>query len=296
MKYVYGPVPSRRLGKSLGVNLTPFKTCSYSCIYCQLGRTTFKTVERKSFFKKEEILEEISKSLKSNPDYVTFAGEGEPTLNSDLGWILERINHDTAVITNSSLLWRKDVREDLMQADACLPSIDAVTEKTFKRINRPHPSLEIEKVLDGLKEFCDEFDGTIMLEIMIVKGYNDEEVEKIAEVVGEIKKDKVHILTPIRPPASKIEGVDARKMIEILSIFDAYKIPVEIVDFLESNDFDFSSFSSLKDAIKIMRRHPMREEQVKKLAEHFEVSLKEIEEINGIFYKKFKGKKYYYYL
>ena len=156
MLYVYGPVPSRRLGSSLGVNLTPFKTCSYSCVYCQLGRTTCKTVERKQFFPREDVLAEVLAALeKTKPDYVTFAGEGEPTLNSDLGWLLERLERlktetgagaaerevKTAVITNSSLLWRKDVREDLSLSDACLPSLDAVSEDVFKRINRPHRSL-----------------------------------------------------------------------------------------------------------------------------------------------------------
>ena len=291
MKYVY-VVPSRRLGKSLGVNLTPFKTCTYSCVYCQLGRTTCKTVERKEFFKKEEILREIESALKTNPDYVTFAGEGEPTLYSKLKWLLDRIEEKTAVITNSSLLWRKDVREDLMNADVCLPSLDCATEKTFRKLNRPHRSLTLSKVVEGLLEFSDEYGGKIMLEIMLVKGYNDsrEELEKMAEIVKEMKVDVVHVLTPIRPPASDVEKVDAEKLLEAMSFFKGCAI-----DFPEGKDFDFSTFSSLNEAVRIMSRHPMREDQVKEMAKHFNASVKDVEEIEGVFCKEFGGIKYYFY-
>jgi len=151
-KYVYGPVPSRRLGRSLGVNPIPFKTCNYSCVYCQLGRTLHLINERKSFFPKDDILEEILESVKIHKgkiDYITFVGEGEPTLNKDLGWLIrkakDRTNLKIAVITNGALLYREDVKEDLLAADVVLPSLDAGSEETFKKINRPHKDLKINK-------------------------------------------------------------------------------------------------------------------------------------------------------
>ncbi len=296
MKYVYGPVPSRRLGSSLGVNLIPFKTCSYSCVYCQLGKTTCKTVERKSYFPKEEVLEEVEKALSlSNPDYVTFAGEGEPTLSLDLGWMIERVskNARVAVITNSSLLWREDVREELLNSNACLPSLDAATERTFRRVNRPHKSLTIEKIIEGLLEFGDDYDGTLMLEIMLVKDYNDsrEELEAIAGVVSELKPDAVHVLTPVRPPASNVEPANAESIMLAVEILEKAGVNPEAVVFPETGKFDFSVFSKVEDAIRVMSRHPMREDQLEELAEHFEVEIDRLKEL--LEEREFGGNRYY---
>jgi len=311
LKYVYGPVPSRRLGSSLGVNLTPFKTCTYSCVYCQLGPTTCKTVERKSFFPKSEIVEEIKRVLERaegvEVDYLTFAGEGEPTLNPDLGWIAEKaksviesvsLETKVAVITNSSLLWRKDVREDLMSTDACLPSLDAATERTFRRINRPHRSLVIDRILEGLAEFGDEYEGEVMLEVMLVKGYNDseEELKKMASAISELRVDKLHILTPVRPPASNVEPADAKAIMMAVDVFEGAGIKTSIIDFPECGEFDFRTFSSVEEAVKIMSRHPMREEQLEKLSLHFGVDMGKIRSIPNVVEKEFRGKKYYIYI
>ena len=311
LKYVYGPVPSRRLGSSLGVNLTPFKTCSYSCVYCQLGPTTCKTVERKSFFPKNEVVEEIERVLDrvegAEVDYLTFAGEGEPTLNSDLGWIAEKArsaiestssNAKVAVITNSSLLWRRDVREDLMSVDACLPSLDAASESIFRRVNRPHRSLALDRILEGLAEFGDEYEGEVMLEVMLVKGYNDseEELEKIASAVSELRVDKLHILTPVRPPASNVEPADAKAIMLAVEVFEGAGVKTSVIDFPECGEFDFRAFSSVEEAVKIMSRHPMQEEQLEKLSLHFGVDLEKIRAIPGVVEKEFRGKKYYIYI
>ncbi len=301
MLYVYGPVPSRRLGSSLGVNLTPFKTCSYSCVYCQLGRTTRKTVERKSFFPREEVLKEVEIALsQTKPDYVTFAGEGEPTLSLDLGWLVGKIRDlgsRVAVITNSSLLWRKDVREEVCLSDACLPSLDAVSEGIFRRINRPHRSLTAEKVVSGLLEFGDDYEGSLMLEVMLVKGYNDsrEELERIAEVASELKPDKIHVLTPVRPPASDVEPAESSSIMLALECFENAGIKADSLYFPESGDFDYSAFSSLEEAVRIMSRHPMREDQAAEMARHFGKSLRELEEIGGVEVKKFRGVRFYFY-
>ena len=161
-KYVYGPVPSRRLGESLGISPIPFKTCDYSCVYCQLGRTTNLTVERKEYFPLEDIIDELKENVKLfSFDTVTIVGEGEPTLHSRIGDLIASIKKLTtkkcAVITNGSLLWNKDVRKELMKADIVLPSLDAWDEESFKKINRPHGSLNFEKVVEGMITFRKEY-------------------------------------------------------------------------------------------------------------------------------------------
>jgi wyosine [tRNA(Phe)-imidazoG37] synthetase (radical SAM superfamily) len=209
MKYVYGPVPSRRLGFSLGVDIVPYKTCTLDCIYCQLGRTTQKVIERKSFDPKDVIIEEIKKYISAihNIDFITFSGSGEPTLNSDIGVLIRRIKEITsipiAVLTNGTLIFREDVQEDLMEADVVLPSLDAASQEIFKRINRPRGSLKIETIIDGLKRFREFYKGNIWLEIMLVKGFNDDQAElsRIKKALTEIRPDKIHLNTVIRPPS-----------------------------------------------------------------------------------------------
>ena len=177
--HLYGPVPSRRLGYSLGVDLLPFKTCSLSCIYCQLGNSPKKTIRRINPYSEKKILEEIKEFLKTGArvDFITFSGSGEPTLNKSIGWLIREIkkftNIPVAVLTNSTLLSRAEVRKELAAVDVVVPSLDAATQRIFKKINRPHPSLRIEKIIEGLVKFRKEFKGQIWLEIMLVKGVND---------------------------------------------------------------------------------------------------------------------------
>jgi wyosine [tRNA(Phe)-imidazoG37] synthetase (radical SAM superfamily) len=211
MKYVYGPVPSRRLGFSLGVDIVPYKTCTLDCIYCQLGRTTCKTIERKPYVSKSDIFREIQETLQSNHnvDFITFSGSGEPTLNSEIGILVNKIKKMTsipvAVLTNATLFFMKDVQKDLLEADVVLPSLDAASKDVFKKINRPHDLLIIDSVVDGLKEFRRIYKGKIWLEIMVIKGYNDDSKEllQIKKALSEIQPDKVHLNTVIRPPSEK---------------------------------------------------------------------------------------------
>lgn len=172
MRHVFGPVPSHRLGRSLGIDVVPYKTCSYNCIYCQLGRTTCKTIERQERVGWELILDELRRSLDTRPDYITFSGSGEPTLYAGLGELIERIKSVTsvpiAVLTNGSLLWRPDVRQDLQQADLVIPSLDAGDELHFQGVNRPHRSLSLEQVVEGLIAFRREFSGKYWLEVLVV--------------------------------------------------------------------------------------------------------------------------------
>ena len=211
MKYVYGPVPSRRLRFSLGVDIIPYKACTLDCIYCQLGRTTRKVIKRKPYTPKEEIFKEIGIVLNKlmNIDFITFSGSGEPTLHSDIGALIKGVKKITsipvAVLTNGTLLFMEDVQEDLLEADVVLPSLDAASQHVFKGINRPHNSLNIESIINGLKGFRKIFSGQIWLEIMLIKGYNDDSKEllQIKKALSEIQPDKIHLNTVIRPPSEK---------------------------------------------------------------------------------------------
>lgn len=206
--YIFGPVPSRRLGFSLGLDLVPYKTCSFDCVYCQLGRTTNKTIERREYISKESILKELEKRLNKGEeiDYITFSGSGEPTLNSRTGELVRDIKQMTdihiAVLTNGSLLFKTEVRNELRSADLVIPSLDAVSQDTFQMVNSPHESLLIGEIVEGLKKFRKEFDNEIWLEIMLVQSINDgvSDVKRMADVISEIDPDKVQLNTVVRPP------------------------------------------------------------------------------------------------
>ena len=211
MGQIFGPVPSRRLGFSLGVDTIPFKTCSLDCTYCQLGRTINKTIQRKEYIAADDILREIEEVLREGKriDYITFSGSGEPTLNSEIRRMISRIKELTsiplAILTNGTLLYRPRIREDLMEADLVIPSLDTVTQEIFEMVNRPHPSLKIEKVITGIDSFSQEFNGKVWLEIMVVKGINDslEEIEKAAQVIKQMNLEKIQLNTVVRPPAEE---------------------------------------------------------------------------------------------
>ncbi len=210
-KYTYGPVPSRRLGFSLGIDLIPFKNCSFDCIYCQLGKTTNKTIKRKEYLPTEEILKGVEEILKNNDriDYLTFSGSGEPTLHSKIGYLITELKKITeipvAVLTNSSLLFMPDVQEELSNADVVLPTLCGTTQEIFNKINRPVPIINIEKVIRGLINFRQLYKGRIWLEIMLIKDMNDEQLnlDKLKMVVEKIAPDRIHLNTVARPPSEK---------------------------------------------------------------------------------------------
>lgn len=209
--HIYGPVPSRRLGFSLGVDIIPFKTCSLDCIYCQLGPTSRKTIRRKEYFSSARILSQIKKKISSGQriDYITFSGSGEPTLNTAIGKLIREIKKITsipvAVLINSTLISQKSVRKALMAADLVVPSLDAATQEAFVQVNRPHSSLNIDKIIKGLQMFRQEFKGSIWLEIMLVKGVNDSpsHLRKLKDAAASINPDIIQLNTVIRPPAEK---------------------------------------------------------------------------------------------
>ncbi|MBW2566865.1 MAG: radical SAM protein [Deltaproteobacteria bacterium] len=208
-RFVYGPVPSRRLGRSLGVDLVPFKVCSYDCIYCQLGKTKHRTIERKPYIPMERILNEVRQKLTDGirPDRITLAGSGEPTLNSEIGSLIHEIKKLTkipvAVLTNASLFGSSRVRESLMEADEVLPSLDAYDQNGFETVNRPHPEITFKAMVEGLIAFGKEYPGEIWLEVFILDGINATESDALhlKHWIEKVNPHKVHINTAVRPSA-----------------------------------------------------------------------------------------------
>ncbi len=234
MDYLFGPVPSRRLGLSLGVDLVRPKTCSYDCIYCQLGPTTFRTITRDEYVPHSRVLEEIHSVLEEGlePDYITLSGSGEPTLNSGAGDILDGVRSmtsiPTAVLTNSSLFTDKRVRGEIASADLVVPSLDAVSQQIFENVNRPHPSLRSDRIVAGLTEFAKEHEGDMWLEVMMVRGVNDsdEEIELINEAISIIEPDKVQVNTVVRPPSEEFaKALDLGELERISRSLGAEMIP-----------------------------------------------------------------------
>lgn len=210
MRYLYGPVKSRRLGLSLGVSLTPHKTCSFDCVYCQLGKTTLLTQERKDYINTEEILSELKGFLQNNVqpcDYISLSGYGEPLLNSGINKLIREIKALTSIpvvlITNASLFIEPGARRDVLEADLLVPSLDALTQEVFEKIDRPAAGIRIEDIISGLIALRREFKGKIYLEIMLVEGINDslEYAYKFKEVIEKINPDKVQLNIPVRSTA-----------------------------------------------------------------------------------------------
>jgi wyosine [tRNA(Phe)-imidazoG37] synthetase (radical SAM superfamily) len=234
-RFVYGPVPSRRLGRSLGVDLVPFKTCSYDCVYCQLGPTTVKTTELAEYVPVDGVLAELAEKLRSGsrPDYIGLAGSGEPTLHSRIGDIISGIKALTsvpvAVLTNGSLLWRPEVRAGLAKADLVLPSLDAGTPSTFERVNRPHPDITFERMTDGLLTFAREFTGEIRLEVFVLSGITDgpDEVRRIAAFADKMRPARVQLNTASRPAAEAgAVAVPAKALEKLRGLFST---PSEVI-------------------------------------------------------------------
>ena len=208
-KYFYGPVPSRRLGLSYGVDIVPFKVCTLDCIYCQLGKSTDLTIERSNYGPIEPILAELEETLSKGlkTEFITIAGSGEPTLNLQLGKLIEGIKKITdipvAILTNGTLFYNEDVHIDCAKADVVIPSLDAGDAETFQKINRPHRDINIENLISGLSEFRDEFSGEIWLEVFFVESLNtkSDQIVKIRNAIDRIRPDKVQLNTAVRPTA-----------------------------------------------------------------------------------------------
>ncbi|MFX1599679.1 MAG: radical SAM protein [Promethearchaeota archaeon] len=268
MRYVYGPVPSRRLGNSLGIDPIPSKTCNYQCIYCQLGKTTKFTNIRKNYLPKKKVIAEIEQAIgiyENDIDYITFVGSGEPTLYKDLKELILRVKElskkPVCVITNGSLLYQKEVQNALICSDVVLPSLDAGDEKSFIKINRPHPSINFKDLIRGFIDFRKIFTGRFWIEVMLMKGINDtkEELLKIKEKLDLIKPDRIDINVPIRPPVEEWVKIPNENIISILNdIFGNYTN----INFPEEGKFRVYSSNFKKEVLSILERHPMRQDQI----------------------------------
>lgn len=271
---VYGPVPSRRLGHSLGINDINDKACSYSCVYCQLGNTTHLSVERQCFCDPQILFNEVEQALKAvikrgeTIDYLTFVADGEPTLSATLGQeidILKPLGVKIAVITNASLIWCPDVREELARADLVSLKVDTVCENVWKRIDRPHKSLRFSEILDGVRAFSEAYDGKLITDTMLIDGLNDDEndLEQLAGFLGEIGPEKAYLAVPTRPPA-----VDLAAPAPEFKLNLAYQIVskrvrcAELLTGYEGNEFS-STGDAVVDLLNITSVHPMREDAVK---------------------------------
>ncbi len=272
---IFGPVPSRRLGRSLGINNIPPKNCTYSCIYCQLGRTKKMTSKRQNFYTSDTIIREVEKKITQAQnqgekiDYVTFVSDGEPTLDINLGETIEKLKQfqiNIAVITNSSLMWREEVRESLQQADWVSVKIDSVLEHTWRRINRPEKSLSLHFILEGISEFSYRFQGRLVTETMLVREINDnqESIQKTADFIARLAPSACYISIPIRPPAENwVKQPKEKALINAHQIFSNKVDSTELLIGYEGNAFA-STGNIQKDLLSITAVHPMRRDAVER--------------------------------
>jgi len=263
MSYIFGPVPSRRLGLSLGIDLVPAKTCSYDCLYCQVGRTTEKIMEPEAFVPVRNIIKELEEKLdKVAPDTITLSGSGEPTLYSPLAQLISAIKQITdiriAILTNGSLFWKEEVRAAVLEAQIIAPTLSTVFEETYKSIHRPHADIDLGMIIEGLKSLRRDFQGFIFLEVVLLTGFNDSarEMEGLKRVIEEISPDKVQLNTVVRPPAdSRALSLDMMRLEEIKNFFGHR---AEIIADIPPERRP-QVFESYEDTIlETARRRPMR--------------------------------------
>lgn len=270
--HLFGPVPSRRLGRSLGVDMVPFKTCTCNCVYCELGSSPVVTDERKEYIPAREIIRELDQFLTSTDeiDYVTFGGSGEPTLNTALGEVLQYVKitfprFNTALLTNATQFHRAEVREAALPFDLVLPSLDAVSEKTFRKINRPHPDITAQRIIDGLLEFAGIYRGRLWLELFIVPGINDtpEELALLKEAIGKIRPSRLQLNSLDRPGAcSWVTTASPRQLSAVAEYFRP--LPVEIISRKAVDHMEKRSPARNLDATIIhqLRRRPATIEEI----------------------------------
>lgn len=285
-KFTFGPVPSRRLGRSLGIDLVPFKTCSYDCIYCQLGRTTNKTIERKEYFPVDEILKSLKKRLHeiSTPDYITLAGSGEPMLYSPIEELIRGIKAMTdipvALLTNGSLFWIDTVRRTILEADLIIPSLDAGDEGTFLSVNRPHEGISFSAMAEGLCLLRESFTGVLWLEVFLAGGITDEEREivKLKNGADLINPDRIQLNTAVRTPAEDFVRTITKEKMEEIAEFMGPHAEV-IADY--SKVHDCGEFHLTRDDVfDLLKRRPCSLDDISKGLElHRNEAIKYVQEL-----------------
>jgi len=269
----FGPVPSRRLGKSLGINnITPPKTCSYSCTYCQVGKTIIKSCERQNFYEPQFIYGNVTRHLETIgnnnfPDYLTFVSNGEPTLDINIGKsirLLKSTGIPVAVISNASLLHLDSVKEDILEADWVSLKMDAGDVITWYLINRPAPGLGFDRMLNEIRLFSKMFSGHLLTETMMVRGINDssENISALAGIIKDLKPEKAILSIPIRPPADKfVKPADPEKLNKAWQIFSEMKINTELMTGFEGTDTGYTG-NAYEDILNITAVHPLREDSL----------------------------------
>lgn len=304
---VFGPVPSRRLGKSVGINNIPPKICTYSCVYCQLGKSLKMVADRQEYYEPIDLLIEVKEKItnaKTNNeaiDYLAVVPDGEPTLDKNLGELIELLKplgFKVAVITNSTLLQRPDVREDICKADWVSVKIDTLDETIWRKIDRPHRKIVFDSMLNGIRTFSREYNGQFVTETMLVRNLNDdiENIRKVAEFIREIKPSVAYLSIPIRPPAEKwVEAPEEQKINRAYQIFRDQSLTAEYLIGYEGNEFAYTG-NIEEDILSITSVHPMREDAVKeylkKAKSNFSV-IKEMIKENKIIVSEYKGDRFY---
>ncbi len=303
----FGPVPSRRLGRSLGVNNIPPKVCTYSCIYCQLGRTIKMRVTRPTFYEPGEILKPVQEKMErakktgEEIDYLTFVPDGEPTLDANLGReieLLRSLGIKIAVITNSSLIWLRAVRQDLMKADWVSLKVDSVRDKVWRRLDRPYRTLQLPSILDGILEFADAYSGELVTETMLVKGVNDsdEHIREVADFLAQLRPARAYLSIPTRPPAEAWVRPPGEEVIN--RAYQTLSKRVGQVEYLigyEGNAFAFTGDVE-EDLLSITAVHPMREEAVSKFLAQAASDWSVVQRLIGqgqLVETDFEGRKFY---
>jgi wyosine [tRNA(Phe)-imidazoG37] synthetase (radical SAM superfamily) len=259
-RYAFGPVPSRRLGRSLGVDLVPPKTCTFDCVYCQLGRTTDLTVERACRAPVDDVLADVARRLAAEPDYLTVSGSGEPTLHSEVGAVIRGLHElsdvPVAVLTNGSLLYLPEVRRALRAADRVIPSLDVPDEALFRAVNRPHPALTFDGLVEGLVRFRDEYDGVLALEVLLLGGVTDsvDVVTRLVPLVERLAPDVVQLGTVIRPPAEAgVRAVSPEVLHERAALLPGV---VEVTVDVAPPPVDAPLAAAAADAVELVARRP----------------------------------------
>ncbi|MBW2264229.1 MAG: radical SAM protein [Deltaproteobacteria bacterium] len=270
----FGPVPSRRLGRSLGINNIPPKVCTYSCIYCQVGRTMNMQVDRRAFHGPEDVVQQVvnkvekAREMGEPIDYLTFVPDGEATLDVNLGReieLLKPLGLKIAVISNGTVISRLDVRDELMEADWVSLKVDAISERTWRRANRPHRALSFDAILNGMLEFAESYSGELVTETMLVRGVNDSDGDaaEVAEFLADLAPTKVYLSIPTRPPAQKDVQLPSENVINLYYWILRRRIDhVEYLIGYEGNAFA-STGDVAEDLLSITAVHPMREEAVR---------------------------------
>ena len=302
----FGPVPSRRLGRSLGINNIPPKICSYSCVYCQIGKAIKIQTNRQEFYRPDEIFNDVKQTIEKlrekgeKIDYLSFVPDGEPTLDINLGKeieMLKTLGIPIAVITNDSLIDDPQVREELKKADLVNVKVDAVSPDKWKLTDKPHKDLDIKRIMDGILIFSSQYEGILYTETMLVKGKNDspDELEKIAEFVGQVEPHVAYIGIPTRPPAEDIEPADEQTLNFAYQAFKQYVDDVEMLTGTDPGQFG-STGDPVQDILSITAVHPMSLEALDKFLQKNNISMQVVADLlreGKLIETTYQGKKFY---